>query len=518
MYVRGRGRGAQRGLRARPAHRPGRRHRHRRPADPPRPWWARTGSASRPCSPLLAGRLVPGSGAVTVSPPSATVVLLPQERDRRPGETLRGYLARRTGVAVADQAMAAASEALAAGADGADDALRRGARALARPRRRGPGHPVGRWCSTGSASAAPCSTGRRRPSPVDSWRAAAWPRSFSPQVDVLLLDEPTNDLDARRPRLPRVVPRRPRGGLVVVSHDRAFLDRLVDQRPGDRRVHPPRSPVRRWLRGLPRGARPGPRRSQGRLRGVRRDSAPACASGPAASKEWSRQGTARATSDRARAAEPDKFIRHAQRRPAPRPGGRPAARVQRQVDRLEEVEDPRDPWQLRLPLDPATRGPRRGGRAGRRRWSNEAGSGSARSTSRSGGATGSRSPARTARASPRCCRAARPAPARPRSRLARAAAWSSARSTRCAGPSTPAPTWSTRSGRRPVRTRRRPARCWRSSASAPTTCCARSAASHRRAHPGRPRPAPCPAAPTCWCSTSRPTTSTWPPSSSSKRR
>ncbi|HVD28880.1 MAG TPA: ATP-binding cassette domain-containing protein, partial [Mycobacteriales bacterium] len=51
---------------------------------------------------VLAGDLTPESGRVTLAPPTATVVLLPQERDRRTGETLRQYLARRTGVATAD--------------------------------------------------------------------------------------------------------------------------------------------------------------------------------------------------------------------------------------------------------------------------------------------------------------------------------------------------------------------------------------------------------------------------------
>ena len=70
---------------------------------------------------LLAGDLSPETGSVTVSPPQGTVVLLPQERDRRTAERLRDYLARRTGVAAADVAMTAAADGLAAGTPGADD-------------------------------------------------------------------------------------------------------------------------------------------------------------------------------------------------------------------------------------------------------------------------------------------------------------------------------------------------------------------------------------------------------------
>ena len=47
------------------------------------------------------------------------------------------------------------------------------------------------------------------------------------RFDVLLLDEPTNDLDFDGlARLERFVAERP-GGAVIVSHDRAFLERTV---------------------------------------------------------------------------------------------------------------------------------------------------------------------------------------------------------------------------------------------------------------------------------------------------
>jgi iron complex transport system ATP-binding protein len=50
---------------------------------------------------LLAGVELPDAGRVERTPASLTVGYLPQEHDRRPGETLLGYLARRTGVAAA---------------------------------------------------------------------------------------------------------------------------------------------------------------------------------------------------------------------------------------------------------------------------------------------------------------------------------------------------------------------------------------------------------------------------------
>jgi ATPase subunit of ABC transporter with duplicated ATPase domains len=70
----------------------------------------------------LAGLHGPEGGTIALSPPTATVGYLPQEPERRLGETVAGYLARRTGVAVAQVALDAAAAALAVGEPGADNA------------------------------------------------------------------------------------------------------------------------------------------------------------------------------------------------------------------------------------------------------------------------------------------------------------------------------------------------------------------------------------------------------------
>ena len=49
----------------------------------------------------LAGVLPAEAGEIALSPPTATVGYLPQEPERRPGETVLDALARRTGVAAA---------------------------------------------------------------------------------------------------------------------------------------------------------------------------------------------------------------------------------------------------------------------------------------------------------------------------------------------------------------------------------------------------------------------------------
>src|SRR4051812_3953888 len=71
---------------------------------------------------ILAGIDPPEAGTVHVSPAAATVGYLPQEPSRVPGESVRSFLARRTGVADASAVLDAAAEALATAEPGADDA------------------------------------------------------------------------------------------------------------------------------------------------------------------------------------------------------------------------------------------------------------------------------------------------------------------------------------------------------------------------------------------------------------
>src|SRR3954467_12886692 len=61
---------------------------------------------------ILAGDLEPLDGTVTTAPGDAFVGWLPQEHERVPGETVGGYVARRTGAAAATVAMEAAAAAL----------------------------------------------------------------------------------------------------------------------------------------------------------------------------------------------------------------------------------------------------------------------------------------------------------------------------------------------------------------------------------------------------------------------
>jgi ATPase subunit of ABC transporter with duplicated ATPase domains len=173
---------------------------------------------------LLAGLEEPDRGVVRRSPPGLAVAHLPQERDTRPGETLREYLARRTGVAEAGARMDALAERLdgqpslaAEHGDALDAFLARGgadleARAAATLAELGLDLPLDRTLAGLSGGEA---------------ARAALASILLGRFDVLLLDEPTNDLDfAGLARLDAFLDAFS-GSVVVVSHDRAFLDRTV---------------------------------------------------------------------------------------------------------------------------------------------------------------------------------------------------------------------------------------------------------------------------------------------------
>ncbi|MDX5458908.1 ABC-F family ATP-binding cassette domain-containing protein [Micromonospora tulbaghiae] len=175
----------------------------------------------------LAGLVPREQGSVALSPPTATVGYLPQEPERRPGETVREFLARRTGVSAAQAALDAATEALTAGAAGADDAY---------------ANALERWLDLGGADlderaaqvAAELGLDVGLDHPMTGLSGGQAARAglaslLLSRYDVFLLDEPTNDLDlAGLDRLERFVTGL-RAGTVVVSHDREFLTRTVNR-------------------------------------------------------------------------------------------------------------------------------------------------------------------------------------------------------------------------------------------------------------------------------------------------
>lgn len=175
---------------------------------------------------ILAGRLQPESGVVTRLPGIATVGELRQETERIPEETVEAYLGRRTGVGPAQTELDEAMEDLASAAEGADDRY---------------SDALERWLALGAADfesraaevveslgLTPAILGAHMTSLSGGQAARAGLAALLlSRFDVLLLDEPTNDLDFDGLEyLERFVTGFP-GPLVVVSHDRTFLDNVV---------------------------------------------------------------------------------------------------------------------------------------------------------------------------------------------------------------------------------------------------------------------------------------------------
>ncbi|MFG2040283.1 ABC-F family ATP-binding cassette domain-containing protein [Dactylosporangium sp. NPDC048998] len=171
----------------------------------------------------LAGLLPVEQGAVQLNPPTATIGYLPQEPDRRPGETLRAFLARRTGVAEAQARLDAAAEAL----TGGDAAAEEYSAALER------------WLALGGADlderagevaadlglAVDLDLEMTALSGGQAARAGLASLLLS-RYDILLLDEPTNDLDLNGlDRIEGFVNGQKNKSVIVVSHDREFLAR-----------------------------------------------------------------------------------------------------------------------------------------------------------------------------------------------------------------------------------------------------------------------------------------------------
>jgi len=183
---------------------------------------------------ILAGDVEPLDGTVNLAPADAFVGWLPQEHQRVTGETVAGYIARRTGCTAATQAMEAAAAVLADPGTAAtgDDAADAYSAAL------------DHWLASGaadlderlpavladlgldSAAIRPESTPMTALSGGQAARVGLAALVLS-RFDIVLLDEPTNDLDLDGlARLEEFV-RDLRGGVVLVSHDREFLARSV---------------------------------------------------------------------------------------------------------------------------------------------------------------------------------------------------------------------------------------------------------------------------------------------------
>ncbi|SDL85893.1 ATPase components of ABC transporters with duplicated ATPase domains [Lentzea albidocapillata subsp. violacea] len=293
----------------------------------------------------LAGLIPAESGRVTLSPPAANVGHLSQEPERREGETVRDFLARRTGVADAQAALDVATEALTAGNDeGYSDAL-------------------DQWLALGGADLEErsleviadvgLSVGLDALMTSLSGGQAARAGMASlllSRYDIFLLDEPTNDLDLDGlERLEKFVMGL-RAGTVVVSHDREFLARTVTS-VLELDLH--QNSVRLYGGGYESYLE-----ERARSRQHARDDYDEFADTKASleararmQRSWMEKGVKNA---RRKAGDNDKNARKF-RADATEKQASKARQTDRMIERLDVVEEPRKEWELRMEIAAAPR-------------------------------------------------------------------------------------------------------------------------------------------------------------------
>ena len=297
---------------------------------------------------VLAGQLAPESGSVVTAPRAATVGLLPQEPDRRMDESVVEFIARRTGVAAATTEMDAATQGLADGSPGADD---RYSDALERWLALGGPDLESRIGATmadlgldGSVASQPTAT-------LSGGQAArvSLAATLLSRFDIFLLDEPTNDLDfAGLARLEGFLV-----GLdaatVVVSHDRAFLERVVTHVFDlDEHAHTGSLYAGGWTAYL--ADRSTNRRHAEEAYGTYQAKRSDLTDRARTQREWSVQGASKSK----KSGESDKFIRFKNTADSEKVAHKAKA-TERAMERLEKVDKPWESWELRFEIGMAER-------------------------------------------------------------------------------------------------------------------------------------------------------------------
>jgi ATPase subunit of ABC transporter with duplicated ATPase domains len=296
----------------------------------------------------LAGLSEAESGTVALSPPTATVGYLPQERERRSGETVRDFLARRTGVGPAQVAMDEAAQALAEGRAGADEAY---------------GSALERWLDLGGADldersaqvAAELGLDVALDHPMTALSGGQAARAgmaslLLSRYDIFLLDEPTNDLDLDGLRRLEEFVSGLRAGTVLVSHDREFLTRTVTKvlelDLAQQQVALYGGGYAAYLEERERARRHA--REEFEEYAEKKDDLLERAR---TQRSWMEKGVRNA---RRKATDPDKIVK-AYRRESSEKQAAKARQTERMIERLEVVDEPRKEWELRMEIAAAPR-------------------------------------------------------------------------------------------------------------------------------------------------------------------
>ncbi len=301
---------------------------------------------------ILAGLAAPDSGQLDRTPPTATIGYLPQEPERRAGETLRAYLGRRTGVTEAERALDDASAALATEAPGADDEY---AAALEQYLALGAPDFDARVAAVAADLGMPSRLLSLDTTALSGGQAAraGLAAILLARFDIFLLDEPTNDLDFDGlTRLERFLTRDLDGGAVIVSHDREFLDRTITSvLELDDHNHTASEYAGGWTAYLTERAT-ARRHAEEEYAGYRAQRQE-LVDRARRQRDWSVQGKAKL----ARSGETDKHIRQFRRNSSEHVAAK-AKITDRALERLESdaVDKPWEGWELRMEIATAPRG------------------------------------------------------------------------------------------------------------------------------------------------------------------
>ncbi|WP_250291762.1 ABC-F family ATP-binding cassette domain-containing protein [Frankia sp. CiP1_Cm_nod1] len=297
---------------------------------------------------ILAGLDAPAAGSVRLAPSNASVGYLAQEPQRRPGEVVLDFLARRTGVAEATRRMDAATRALTDDEPGAADTY---------------ADALERWLALGGAdfaeradaSAADLGLAIDLTAPMTGLSGGQAARAglaalLLSRFDVFLLDEPTNDLDLDGlERLESFVAGRP-AGTVVVSHDREFLSRTVTSileiDAHQHQIAFYRGGYESYLEERARAR--GHAREDYEQYAARRD---ALAARARMQRAWMDKGVRNA---RRKASDNDKIRRNLRGETSEKQAAK-ARQTERMIERLEVVAEPRKEWELRMTIGAAPR-------------------------------------------------------------------------------------------------------------------------------------------------------------------
>ncbi len=315
---------------------------------------------------VIAGLLKPERGTVVAAPPATSVGFLHQELEVASAGTVAELISDRLGIAAVEAELNAAAAALgndesidpgalASGAGGSEQRLSpadRYDRALQQYLARGAADFSARLEQVTGELGLTERHLRSDPAVLSGGEAerVGLAMIMLSRFDLTLLDEPTNNLDLEGLELLERWVDQHQGGLVLVSHDRTFLERTVRSVIEIDHHHHTISEFgggwQAFLDERERAAALARERYEGYV-----DERDRLAARAQTQQEWAAQGASRAKKN---PADGDKFRKNFQIAQTEALAGKAKA-SKRAMERLDVVEKPWEPWELRFTIGDAGR-------------------------------------------------------------------------------------------------------------------------------------------------------------------